>query len=631
VSKLIVNGWKFSLDVFCEVDIAMDTKIDTNIYNKIINRINIPAATRLRTAVVSGILIKTILFMALLESEGSRTLYLNYISFEFSLVYLAFIGVVFSFGYLLSFKKQVKFYIAFNAFYSILLIFDLWYFRINKDFPGIKNIFFKETFNPMRQSLFRPELIDIVLIVDLLLLIVLFRKINLQDKVRSSKAKFVVVLAISIAAIYISYFLINVVSLTRWDQKLFWYGWSPLMSVRAPGPLGYHGFEVYSTIGKLIHGTKENEVEEIKSWLSLNKEELKDNEYKGLMKGKNVVFLQLESFENFVINRSVNGKEITPFLNKLAREGLYFNNIYEQNNGGNSIDCDLMVSTSILPISEDITATNYGEVVYPKAFPRVLKSEGYLTIATHGEVPGEFNWTELHRNGFGVEKIWDLSHYVYDEGVGYGISDRSFLTQLADKLKDEKQPFYIHVPTMSSHGPFNIDQGYRELDLPERINKSYLGGYFESLHYTDKQLELFFSKLEAEGILDNTMVVLYGDHSGVHKYYNEDIQMLSYEGDWWKQYDHKIPLVIYSKNITPKLIEAYGGHTDIMPTTAYLLGIEDSKYRDYVMGRILVNTDRNATVIKGDIIQGYVKDEKEKEHLLKGYDIGSKIIKNRYK
>lgn len=609
----------------------MDTNVETNIYNKIVKRINISAAIRIRIAVVFGILIKTLLFMALLESEGSKTLYWNYISFNFSLVYLAFIGVVFSFGYLFSLKKQVKFYIAFNTFYSILLILDLWYFRVNKDFLGIKNIFFKETFNPMRQSLFRPELIDIVLIVDLLLLLVLVKKINLQDKVRSSKTRFGVVLATSIAAIYVSYYLINVVSLTRWDQKLFWYGWSPLMSIRAPGPLGYHGFEIYSTIEKLVHGTKENEVEEIKSWLSENKEELKDNEYKGLMKGKNVIFLQLESFENFVVNRSVNGKEITPFLNKLAREGLYFNNIYEQNNGGNSIDCDLMVNTSILPIGEDITATTYGEVVYPKSLPRVLKDEGYLTISTHGEVPGEFNWTELHRNGFGMETIWDLSQYVYDEGVGYGISDRSFLTQLADKLKDVKQPFYLHVPTMSSHGPYNIAQKYRELNLPENIDKSYLGGYFESLHYTDKQLEMFFNKLEAEWLLDNTMVVLYGDHSGVHKYYNWEIQGLSYEGDWWKDYDHKVPLVIYSKNITPRLIEAYGGHTDIMPTTAYMLGVEDPKYRDYVMGRILVNTNRDATVTKNDMIQGNVKDTKEKDHLLKAYDIGSKIIKNGYK
>jgi phosphoglycerol transferase MdoB-like AlkP superfamily enzyme len=184
---------------------------------------------------------------------------------------------------------------------------------------------------------------------------------------------------------------------------------------------------------------------------------------------------------------------------------------------------------------------------------------------------------------------------------------------------------------MSSHGPYNIAPKYRELNLPKEIDESYLGGYFESVHYTDKQLEMFFNKLNEEGILDNTMVVLYGDHTGVHKYYNDDIQNLSYDGDWWKEYDHKIPLIIYSKGIEHKLIEAPGGQIDIMPTTAYLLGVQDSKYKDYVMGRVLVNTNRNATIIKNNVIKGQVKDDKERDHLLEGYNIGSKIINNGYK
>ena len=92
---------------------------------------------------------------------------------------------------------------------------------------------------------------------------------------------------------------------------------------------------------------------------------------------------------------------------------------------------------------------------------------------------------------------------------------------------------------MSNHGPFEIDDKYRELDLPEEVDESYLGGYFESVRYTDRQIEMFFEKLDEMGILDNTMIVLYGDHGGVHKYYNDDIQKLDYEGNWWKEYDNK--------------------------------------------------------------------------------------------
>ena len=141
---------------------------------------------------------------------------------------------------------------------------------------------------------------------------------------------------------------------------------------------------------------------------------------------------------------------------------------------------------------------------------------------------------------------------------------------------------------------------------------------------------MFFNKLDEMGILDDTMIVLYGDHGGVHKYYDEDIKDLDYEGNWWKEYDNKIPLIIYSKGINHNIIEASGGQIDIPPTVAYLLGIDEDKYLGTSMGRVLVNTNRDATIIKGNEIKGNVKSDEELQHLLKFYEIGDKIIKGNY-
>ena len=143
---------------------------------------------------------------------------------------------------------------------------------------------------------------------------------------------------------------------------------------------------------------------------------------------------------------------------------------------------------------------------------------------------------------------------------------------------------------------------------------------------------MFFNKLKELNLFDNTVFVIYGDHAGVHKYYNDDIQNLDYENGWWKEYDNKIPLIIYSSDMQGKAttISASGGQVDILPTISYLLGIDKSKYIPTSMGRILVNTNKDSTIIKGNIIKGNVQSKNEEQHLLDAYSIGEKIIKNNF-
>ncbi|AGX45311.1 LTA synthase family protein [Clostridium saccharobutylicum] len=588
--------------------------------------------SKLRLITIIDMLIKTILFLTIIpDTPTAQNIAFNR-SIKFSFVYIGFILLVYSFGYLFSKRKQTAFYIILNLLYSILLTSDLSYFRTNKDLLGIKNIFFSGTFNPTETSLVNFSYIDILFIIDIIIILawIIIKKVH-NPSTRNIH-NFIFTLKTSLVMILISTLCFDVLSLSDFGNSIINKQWSTSMSVQAPGPLGYHIVEALKSASKEIslNSINPDDKTEIETWIKNNNENLEPNSFAGLFKGKNVIFLQIESMENFVLNQKANGKEITPFLNKLTKEGLYFNDFYEQNNGANSIDCDFMVNTSIFPLGDQITATNYGENVYPNSLPRILNNEGYKTISTHAELPGEFNWTELHKNGFGAQELWSLNDYNYDEVVGYGLSDRSFLTQLSEKLKNVKEPFFVQAPTLSSHGPFDIDAKYRELNLPSEINDSYLGGYFESLHYADKQIEMFFNKLKEYNLLDNTVVVIYGDHTGVHKYYNDSIQKLDFEGNWWKEYDHKIPLIMYTPNMKPDIIESSGGQVDLLPTISYLLGVDDSQYKNTSMGRVLVNTNRNSTVIKGNIIKGDVQNSNEQKHLLNAYPIGEKIIKNNF-
>ncbi|ACD22705.1 LTA synthase family protein [Clostridium botulinum] len=579
---------------------------------------------------VITMLIKSIIFIAILNIDTTDKILKKNISFKFTIIYLAFILFVYSFGYLFSKNRQTTFYIILNSLYTLLLIADLSYFRANRDLLGLKNILFENTFNPLQNSLMNLRPVDLIFIIDIILLLSWVIKGKIQNNNKRSLKKFFSTIIISVFMIIGSCICVDALQLGEFGDSIIFNQWTTLMEVKAPGPIGYHVVEGARSINKYFNDKPSSEdKKEIENWLTFNKEKIEDNEYKGLLKGKNVIFLQIESLENFVINQKTNGKEITPFLNKLASEGLYFNNFYEQNNAGNSIDCDFMINTSIYPLGNKITALNYGENVYPNSLPRILQKDGYFTISSHAELPNEFNWTELHKNSFGANELWTINDYVYEESVGYGLSDKSFLSQTADKLKDIKQPFFIQLPTLSNHGPFDLDEKYRQLNLPDEVNDSYLGGYFESVLYTDNQLEMFYNKLNESGLLDDTVLVIYGDHTGVHKYYNEDIQDIDYENNWWDEVDHKIPLIIYSKNMEHKIVNKTGGQIDILPTICYLLGIDDDSYRNSTMGRILVNTNRNAITIKGNHIMGNVKPSDE-EHVSKAYEIGEKIIKTNY-
>ncbi len=579
---------------------------------------------------VITMLIKSIIFIAILNIDTTDKILKKNISFKFTIIYLAFILFVYSFAYLFSKNRQTTFYIILNSLYTLLLIADLSYFRANRDLLGLKNILFENTFNPLQNSLMNLRPVDLIFIIDIILLLTWVIKGKIQNNNKRSLKKFFSTMIISVFMIIGSCICVDALQLGEFGDSIIFNQWTTLMEVKAPGPIGYHIVEGARSINKYFNDKPSSEdKKEIKNWLTFNKEKIEDNEYKGLLKGKNVIFLQIESLENFVINQKTNGKEITPFLNKLASEGLYFNNFYEQNNAGNSIDCDFMINTSIYPLGNKITALNYGENVYPNSLPRILQKDGYFTISSHAELPNEFNWTELHKNSFGANELWTINDYVYEESVGYGLSDKSFLSQTADKLKDIKQPFFIQLPTLSNHGPFDLDEKYRQLNLPDEVNDSYLGGYFESVLYTDNQLEMFYNKLNESGLLDDTVLVIYGDHTGVHKYYNEDIQDIDYENNWWDEVDHKIPLIIYSKNMEHKIVNKTGGQIDILPTICYLLGIDDDSYRNSTMGRILVNTNRNAITIKGNHIMGNVKPSDE-EHVSKAYEIGEKIIKTNY-
>lgn len=524
-------------------------------------------------------------------------------------------------------RGRLKYIITVDALYSLLLIADLWYYRASGYYLDIKYIFYPALFNPLNNSLFNPSITDILFIVDIIIMIIFYNKLKVTKK-RNILGGF---LGISISAIIVfgwhyAFDIKQINPSIKFIQNHWESSYNPGTKASYRSPLGNHIYESYLTLKKVTKEKNQNEIKKVDEWLTWNDEGLPNNKYYGLSKGQNMVFLQIEALENFVINQSVYGQEITPNLNKFVNnQGLYFSNIYEQNNGGNSIDADMMLNTGLLTLGDEITFLSYPEVKY-NSLPRILRKNGYNSVSTHAERAGDWQWAEAHKAALGFDDMWDINDYNIDEYVGFGLSDRSFYTQYAEKLSSLEEPFYSFIPTLSSHGPFDIKEEYRELSLPKELDSNKLGGYFQSIHYADKQIGLFFELLEKYELSDNTTVVIYGDHGGIHKYYMEDLQEVNMEGDWWQEDKKQVPFIVVGNGIPNERVETIGGHIDIMETMLYLLGVDEDIT---TMGRNLLNTNRNSTVIKENIVIGDTSEEEEKR-LEEAYDIAKYIIINDY-
>ncbi len=226
-----------------------------------------------------------------------------------------------------------------------------------------------------------------------------------------------------------------------------------------------------------------------------------------MFKGKNIIGLQIESLENFVINAKVNGEEITPNMNRLLKNSLYFTNIYEQNGNGTSSDADFMFNTGMLPISEGAVVFRYPSRNL-ETLPKLLQEKGYKTYSAKAENAGNWNWLEIHKGTYKFQEVWDISNFKADDLIGSSISDGTGFRQIAEKIKDVKKPFYINYATLSSHGPFELPEDKKLLKLPKELDNTILGDYFQSIRYVDEQIGSFIEALNNQGILQDMVIVI---------------------------------------------------------------------------------------------------------------------------
>lgn len=329
----------------------------------------------------------------------------------------------------------------------------------------------------------------------------------------------------------------------------------------------------------------------------------------GIAEGKNVVFIHLESMQQFLIDmelRQANGEmgAVTPFLNELyhSADSFSFSNIFHQTAQGKTSDAELMVDNSLFGLAQGSAFTQLGSDNTFQAGPQILKDKGYSSAVFHGNVGSFWDRDNVYKSmGYDYFFSSETSYTLTPENsLEYGLKDKLFFQESVQYLEQMQQPFYTKFITVSNHFPFPEDEMNTVFDVPDTGDVT-VDGYFNTVHYADEALAEFFQYMKDSGLYENTMFVLYGDHFGISNSRNKALApLLGRNPNLWGDYQNtmvqRVPLIIHIPGSDKGAVSStFGGQIDVLPTVLHLLGVNTESHIQ--MGQDLLATERDEVVV----------------------------------
>lgn len=306
-------------------------------------------------------------------------------------------------------------------------------------------------------------------------------------------------------------------------------------------------------------------------------------EYYGAAKKKNIIKIHLESFQTFLINKKVNGKEVTPFLNKLSsgkEDYTYFPNFFHQTGQGKTSDAELTMDNSIYGLPQGSAYSLKGDNTY-ESLPAILdQKQGYNSNVMHGDYKTFWNRDQIYKH-FGIDKFYDATYYDMsdDNVVNLGLKDKIFFKDSADYQAKMKKPFYSHLITLTNHYPFTLDEKDASIDKPN-TGDSTVDGYIQTAHYLDQALEEYVTDLKKKGLYDDSVIMIYGDHYGISENHNNAMEKLLGEKITPAKFTdlNRTGFWIKIPGKSGGINKEYAGQMDVMPTILHLVGIDTKNY-----------------------------------------------------
>ncbi|WP_439846479.1 LTA synthase family protein [Bacillus subtilis] len=489
---------------------------------------------------------------------------------------LSFLLLIFGLSLFLKGKNRNRYIIAMSCLVTFVLLANMVFYRFYNDFLTIPVLFQTSNMGDLGSSigtLLEPT--DLLLAVDIAVLIWLhIRQKAFQSDIPSTKNERAAYF-LFVASVY--FFNLGLSEAER--PQLLTRSFDREMLVKN---ISLFNFHIYDGVLQSKQSAQRaladsNSLTEIENYVTANAKDANKRLF-GAAKGRNVILVSLESTQSFVINEKLNGEEITPFLNDFIKQSYNFNNVYHQTGQGKTSDSEFIVDNSLYPLGRGaVFFTNAGNQYM--AAPEILKNSGYYSAVLHANNKSFWN-RDLMYDSFGYDSFFDINSYdVTDENsVGWGLKDKEFFEQSSELMKNLPQPFYSRLITLTNHFPFDLDDEDQLIDEYDSSSQT-LNKYFPTVRYQDEALKRFIEKLKEDGLYDNSVIVLYGDHYGISENHNEAMgQFLGKEITPFEEVQlQKVPLVIHIPGITdkkPQTIETVGGQIDIRPTLMNLLGID---------------------------------------------------------
>lgn len=594
---------------------------------------------------------------------GEKT---NIFDFRPLLADFSFVVIVGAFSYFM--KKKTKFIYLFllTLIMSIICMINSSYYTFYTSFSSISLLstakFITAVGDAVVENVLQPkDLIYIMMPIIFLYFNYHYKKSKYYEKVGFlNKSK-----KLAIGTIIFGCFTLFVFtsSLTATDIGRFTKQWNREYVVMKFGIYVYHVNDLVKSVEPKLAALfgYDNALKNFNEYYSDN-EKSPVNEYTDIFAGKNIIAIHAESMQNFVIGLEFNGVEVTPNLNKLAATGIYFDNFYSQVSVGTSSDAEFTLNTSLMPANIGTAFGNYFDKEYV-TIPKLLKEKGYYTFAMHGNNADYWNRRVMHKN-LGYDRLYAKADFEIDEVIGLGLSDVSFFKQAVQKLKvikEENDKFYGTFIMLTNHTPFSETDKYGEFDVSlketvlnpetgvlEEIVYPYmegtkLGNYFKSVHYADYALGVFLEELEKNDLLENTVIVLYGDHDA-RLSESDYIRLYNYDkttdgilpetdpnyvefNDYSYELNRKVPFIIWSNDRIEKAetISNVMGMYDVMPTLGNMFGF----YNEYALGHDIFDIKENNIVVfpNGNWLTNEVYYNSQ---LQESYIINNSIISQEY-